>query len=626
MADLTRKTANLLNNSNFEQGGWDATTGTIPFKNSNSKRCRYSDFFSISSTIIYYDFKDLNVNIIMVDSNGISLGGSGFKTGIGSFAVLNNTDKISLIIANTDTTQDITPEEVQSKNISLDYGWVHSLRKLGTATEDIENPLYSDGTAITAYTIKGNTVQSGTPTPSNPITISGVGNKTANLLNTSMSNAFFYSNYPSSSYGNFTISNNTITLDGSKIALFALPTRCDAETTYYFKANISGGTQRVRIRLYSEMPVNRDDNYISMPIDDAFYGTVAISFTTTSDTKYALVEFYHADNQTERVVTNLMISTIDTSYEPYGYKIPISSGGVTTNLYTTEPLMKIGDTVDSLVSSGTATYATKVLELTGNENWLDDNLQKGDTFLYHFRIDDIVDIGQTVGDDMLCTHFVIGNIYNTSVVGFQHTGKNIYFRTTETTLANFQQWLADEKAAGRSVTLYYILATPTTETVTAPSIPTTEGANSITVDTTVQPSEFTATWTGWHDSSVKEYTEGANLSPITAFTNTTTDSRQFIRPRIQTNLNGAQQQFVVLNDISTTGTVSYTVTINMDNDYLIFKHGGAQTDIQIFVINGGVPQGTYTLSFSVEGYDCSVVGGMIISNIEFVDNNGGHWE
>ena len=52
-----------------------------------------------------------------------------------------------------------------------------------------------------------------------------------------------------------------------------------------------------------------------------------------------------------------------------------------------------------------------------------------------------------------------------------------------------------------------VLPTPTTTQITMPSIPTTEGANSITVDTTVQPSEFTATWTGWHNAAVKEKSE-----------------------------------------------------------------------------------------------------------------------
>ena len=61
--------------------------------------------------------------------------------------------------------------------------WKHSLRKLTTATEAVENPLYSDGTAITAYTLKGNTVQDGTPTPSNPVEVQGVGVRTENLFN-----------------------------------------------------------------------------------------------------------------------------------------------------------------------------------------------------------------------------------------------------------------------------------------------------------------------------------------------------------------------------------------------------------------------------------------------------------
>lgn len=117
------KTANSLNNSNFLQGGWDAAAGTTPEANQRSNRCRYSYFFSILSPTVYYDFKDLNVNIVMVDSNGVSLGDSDFRTGTGSFTVLNNTDKISLIIANSDLTQNITPEYVQSKNISLDYGY-----------------------------------------------------------------------------------------------------------------------------------------------------------------------------------------------------------------------------------------------------------------------------------------------------------------------------------------------------------------------------------------------------------------------------------------------------------------------------------------------------------------------
>ena len=50
-----------------------------------------------------------------------------------------------------------------------------------------------------------------------------------------------------------------------------------------------------------------------------------------------------------------------------------------------------------------------------------------------------------------------------------------------------------------------VLVTPVVTQITAPSLPTIEGANTISIDTTVQPSEFTATYTGWHDSTVKEW-------------------------------------------------------------------------------------------------------------------------
>ena len=81
---------------------------------------------------------------------------------------------------------------------------------------------------------------------------------------------------------------------------------------------------------------------------------------------------------------------------------------------------------------------------------------------------------------------------------------------------------AEFKAAMNGKYLYYALATPTTEQITLPSIPTTDGANSITVDTPVQPSEFTATWTGWHDSSVKEKSENLWNEDYTDISSTAT--------------------------------------------------------------------------------------------------------
>ena len=261
--------------------------------------------------------------------------------------------------------------------------WEHSLRKLTTATEAVENPLYSDGTAITAYTLKGNTVQNGTPTPSNPVPVVGVGE-------------------------------------------------------------------------------------------------------------------------------------LETTGEHTGeYKIPILNG-VTTNidLGSTQTVRAIGKRV-----------------YDGTENWA---LHGGLSNV--FWIDDYQDgyVDNTVSNFALSSEYVqrqynaVASLSNGQFVYGTPSGsstKRILIKNTN--CATKEDWIAylqTQYAAGTPVTVWYVLATATTGIVNEPlmkigdyvdtlsnavAIPTTEGANSITVDTTVQPSEFTATWTGWHDSSVKEY-DGTN--------------------------------------------------------------------------------------------------------------------
>lgn len=102
---------------------------------------------------------------------------------------LDNSYKIRFAIKHPEETS-IVPSDVT--NIMLNtgstalpyqpyYGWLHNLRKLTTATEAVENPLYSDGTAITSYTISGNTVQNGTGTtsyPSKSVTVQSLENGT----------------------------------------------------------------------------------------------------------------------------------------------------------------------------------------------------------------------------------------------------------------------------------------------------------------------------------------------------------------------------------------------------------------------------------------------------------------
>ena len=367
--------------------------------------------------------------------------------------------------------------------------WEHSLRKLTTATADIEPTIYTDGTAITAYTLKGNTVQSGTPTPSSPITISGVGNKTANLLDLAS-----WTNQNTDTRSYFQI----VVLFMNDNTQLGKTSNIDIRTT---------GEKTIAINITeancNRMQIKHNGSSRDLFIGNAygeFYGEYTLSFNCISNdpTTVGGIE-----------LQNIMLNSGSTAlpYEPYGqYKIPISSNQTAlTPVYLTEQLMKIGDTVDSLASTGTVTYNIKKLVLTGEEEF---------SFAYSTAILPMTDYkaGNTI--IYICTHYIAQEpITSATSLNADSFAFNPYANTrrlyikdsVHNTLESFIQFLKDEYAAGTPVTVWYVLATATTESFTAPSIPTTEGANSITVDTTVQPSEFTATWTGWHDSSVKEY-------------------------------------------------------------------------------------------------------------------------
>lgn len=383
-------------------------------------------------------------------------------------------------------------------NLHIDtYSWQHSLRKLTTTTEAVENPLYSDGTAITAYTIKGNTTTSGTPTPSNPVDVNGVGERTENLFD--KDNATVIGSYIASETGVLTYSTTAKSV--------VIP--CQANTTYTLSK--TKGT-RFTVGSYDSNPSN-GDTATNWTADHA---ATSITITTTANSQYLVVFFYYTPSETEtyeQVLATLMMNTGSTAkpYEPYGYKIPISSGGVTINIYISEPLQKLYTYSDDLQSDGTVIRNSSKVELTGNENieYVSNYGQfKVQTSYYRRPPYDKT--------SYLCTHYkAISNAASWAgdnyITVSQSDTPDRFYRIKDSrysTAEDFKTYLAQQYANGTPVTIYFVKAAATTETITAPSIPTTEGANSITVDTTVQPSEFTATWTGWHDSSVKEYAGG----------------------------------------------------------------------------------------------------------------------
>lgn len=177
------------------------------------------------------------------------------------------------------------------------------------------------------------------------------------------------------------------------------------------------------------------------------------------------------------------------------YKIPVvtSADGaepITTPIYLPTPLYS----GEVLRSDGSRDVKRGKLVLTGEETW---KLQSvNDYGIYNFYTEFTIPMNVISG---LCNNFKPQNslISDTKDVGFllskQATSTILYIRADNriaTDVNAFKSWLAAKYAAGTPVTVWYRLAAPTTETFTAPQIPTLNGTTVIDVDTAVKPTEM----------------------------------------------------------------------------------------------------------------------------------------
>lgn len=174
--------------------------------------------------------------------------------------------------------------------------------------------------------------------------------------------------------------------------------------------------------------------------------------------------------------------------KPYGqYKIPITCGGETKNIYLDEPLRKIGNYADVVNSDGTVTRRIRKRVLTGEET-IDENAGR-----YIVR----AGLSSSVNYIGKCTHFV--NKSTGTVAWFDNKfsieSVNIFFGVLEMfdSIAAFRQLLTDSYAAGNPVTVWYVLTTPTTETITSPAVIPITGSNTLSIDTTLAPSSVSIT-------------------------------------------------------------------------------------------------------------------------------------
>jgi hypothetical protein len=214
-------------------------------------------------------------------------------------------------------------------------------------------------------------------------------------------------------------------------------------------------------------------------------------FTTTADARWLLIIVAAQATYDDyfNLIQKLQVEESNgrTSYEPYGYKIPISSANITTPVYLGEvPTVRM----------------VKKLVLDGTENWA---LSASRIFY--------TPIARTAYNNsalILCSHFEKYSDNPNLGVAIANVGTQLRLYDVNSVYSDvtaFTTYLQQQYAAGTPVTVWYVLATPQTAVVNEPlmkignyadtvsyeqagvQIPTNRGNTVIDVLTELKPSE-----------------------------------------------------------------------------------------------------------------------------------------
>ena len=178
------------------------------------------------------------------------------------------------------------------------------------------------------------------------------------------------------------------------------------------------------------------------------------------------------------------------------YAIPITVGGQTQTIYLSEPLRKIGDYSDTVEQDGTVTRRIKKRALTGQETCVN----------YTYSGTNGVQVQNVLGyahkrADGMCSIYPVRTTAGTIHclwIGSGGGDRNIYFVSilddmSLSDASDFKTYLSTQYASGTPVCLWHVLSTPTTETVTVPTLTPTKGSNTLSIGTTLQPSSVSIT-------------------------------------------------------------------------------------------------------------------------------------
>lgn len=334
--------------------------------------------------------------------------------------------------------------------------------------------------SVQAYTIKGNTQTSGTPSPQNPVTVDGVGEETANLFSTKNATQGKYLNSSGvlQSSENFTVT-DYINIEPSTTYIISPVSDVDLIACHcYYDAGKN---------FISSVTGQKTNQLLDTPATAAYIRCSWRSLTTH----------------------DIMMNKGSTllPYEPADmYKISILKDlQPLPPIYLSQPLFNFdnGNSADTLDSSGTFTKNIQYIVLTGNETFTVRSSPEH-SFSFGFSSNNY---SRGVARMGICSHFPSVTSADKLTDGTSYFGTTGFSFRIDTldTLTDCTNYLKAQYAAGTPVTFIYCLSTAETESVAVPTITTTGGEVTLDIDTTVKPSEMSLTYNGKHLNKSKKY-------------------------------------------------------------------------------------------------------------------------
>lgn len=387
-------------------------------------------------------------------------------------------------------------EEVKDSNGRI----VYSASREITGTLPLS--FYSLGKPLTDYLIYGNAMQDGTPSPDNIVMPDFCGDRTKNICELGTTRTFRGVTFTVINDGTVTISGRITSADESISVRVSVPIYGDGD--YIFSGCPEGGSNDT---YYAYMW-----DYTTGERCKRWDGTTPVYNETGLGQQVKIISGHEvgygirvtAGVTYENLVFKPMIRlhNATANFEPYGYKLSLTVNGTEYPIYLGEV---------------PTTRRIKKLVLTGEENFGLYNISETDPSFARFS--KIFQFGSITSQTAILyasTHFPGKKMYATSSstaencfeMRFQSGATIMVIATNAATDAtSFNQWLADQYAAGHPVTVWYILADPETGIVNEPlhkigdyadtisfaqagvTIPTVNGANVLDMTSPVKPSE-----------------------------------------------------------------------------------------------------------------------------------------